>query len=103
MKSIITGIYEEIKNRASIAGMLGAALKDAAAVQRRANSFARSQGYGRADVVHLAPEPVILDRTEPGYRKYTTDEYVCHAYRSNFGWKNTYYENAFTAVGLPVI
>jgi|WetSurMetagenome_2_1015567.scaffolds.fasta_scaffold526152_1 hypothetical protein len=33
-----------------------------------------------------------------GYRKCTTGEYVSNAYRQNFGWKNTYYQNAQLAI-----
>ena len=38
--------------------------------------------------------------TPYGYRKNTTGEYVSHAYRSNFGWKNTYYQRAILAVSF---
>lgn len=37
-----------------------------------------------------------------GYRKHTTDQYVPNAYRSNFGWKNTYYQAASLVVTFRV-
>lgn len=41
-----------------------------------------------------------VNYTRCGYRKYTTDEYVPSSYRSNFGWKNTYYQRAILAVNV---
>lgn len=38
--------------------------------------------------------------TPPGYRKFTTGEYVSNAYRDKFGWKNTYYQAACMDVVL---
>jgi hypothetical protein len=35
-----------------------------------------------------------IERTDYGYRKCTTGEYVPFKYRCNFGWKNTYYQSA---------
>jgi hypothetical protein len=57
-------------------------------LQKEANRIARQAGYGVAE--HIAY----------GYRKYTTGEYVSNAYRSSFGWKNTYYQNASTTIML---
>lgn len=69
-----------------------------AVYQKKANAIARKAGYGRATKIVLGDEDRIIERTCPGYRKNTTDEYVSNAYRSNFGWKNTYYQAAKTIV-----
>jgi len=73
-------------------------------IQRIANSFARQHGYGIATEVIVDNEvkaPYILERVEYGWRKNTTGEYVSNAYRNNFGWKNTFYQNAKTIVVIP--
>lgn len=43
----------------------------------------------------------VVDITQFGYRKNTTNEYVPNAYRANFGWKNTYYQAAECIVSIP--
>ena len=65
---------------------------------RKANSIARKNGYGRATEIILGNEDKIVSHISYGYRKYTTGEYVSNKYRSNFGWKNTYYQHAETVV-----
>ena len=62
--------------------------------QKRANIVARASGFGRATEYEYGTEDKILRSTPYGYRKYTTGEYVSSAYRSAFGWKNTYYQHA---------
>ncbi len=69
-------------------------------MQYKANVIARRSGYHHATTVLLGKEDKIVSRVEPGYRKRTTGEYVCNAYRNNFGWKNTYYQKAITVVEL---
>ena len=73
-------------------------------IQKLANSFARSKGYGSATkiVFEDIDQPEIISHTPYGYRKYTTGEYVPKAYVNNFGWKNTYYQHAETVVALPL-
>lgn len=72
-------------------------------IQRVANRAARDLGFGRANeiVIIEGSKPKILSRVDYGWRKITTDEYVPNAYRNNFGWKNTYYQPAWTVIGLP--
>ena len=65
---------------------------------RKANSIARKSGYGRTTEIILGDEDKVVSHTRYGYRKYTTGEYVCNKYRSNFGWKNTFYQHAETVV-----
>lgn len=69
-------------------------------MQKRANSIARKHGYGRATFIVIGPDDKVISHTRYGYRKYTTGEYVSSAYRKNFGWKNTYYQNAITEVQI---
>lgn len=68
-----------------------------------ANSIARKHGYGVATKVLFGYQNRVVSRVEPGYRKYTTGEYVSTAYRNNFGWKNTYYQKAETVVEVDVL
>ena len=70
--------------------------------EKRANSVARRNGYGRADEIIVGAYDRILHHTRFGYRKYTTGEYVPNSYRNHFGWKNTYYQPAFTQVEIDV-
>lgn len=63
-------------------------------LQQFANSVARRNGHGRATKVVIGDKTKIVDWTSYGYRKYTTGEYVPNKYLANFGWKNTYYQNA---------
>jgi hypothetical protein len=74
-------------------------------IKRQANTIARSFGYGWATeiVIDKTLPPgtgKVIDRTDYGYRKWTTGEYVPNAYRAKFGWKNTYYQAAKTVVAL---
>lgn len=73
-------------------------------IQHEANVIARRAGFGRATRVLLVPGLAagrVVLHVPYGYRKYTTGEYVPNNYRSNFGWKNTYYQRAETHVELP--
>jgi hypothetical protein len=73
-------------------------------IQTIANSFARKNGHGRATKVTLSAAvtvPMIGETTRYGYRKHTTGDYVSNKYRSNYGWKNTYYQAAECEVILP--
>lgn len=69
-------------------------------LQKKANSIARKHGYLRADNIVIGMRREIATRTDYGWRKYTTGEYVPNAYRRNFGWKNTYYQHSSTTVSL---
>ena len=69
-------------------------------IQRKANAVARKCGYGTATSIVLGIQNQVLSHTSYGYRKYTTGEYVPNKYRSNFGWKNTYYQAAKTVVEI---
>jgi len=68
--------------------------------QRKANVIARTAGYGTATEIVFGDEDKVVSHTSYGYRKNTTGEYVPNSYRSNFGWKNTYYQHAATVVML---
>jgi hypothetical protein len=73
--------------------------------QTLANTIARAAGFGRATTIiidrRLRKGTGWVSRHQPyGYRKRTTGEYVCTAYRRSFGWKNTYYQPAETTVRL---
>lgn len=67
---------------------------------RYANSIARKSGYGSATEIIRGEKDCVVSHTDYGYRKITTDEYVPNSYRSNFGWKNTYYQHAETVVSV---
>ncbi len=72
--------------------------------QKTANRVARAARCGRATTIILSAdckEPRVVSHTPYGYRKRTTGEYVPNRYLANFGWKNTYYQNAETVVELP--
>lgn len=71
-------------------------------LQTRANRIARNNGYGSATSVILGKQDRIVNHTPYGYRKCTTGEYVPNAYRANFGWKNTYYQQAETVVEIAL-
>lgn len=73
-------------------------------INRYANAIARREGCGSADEILFRPtlSGYVSDHTPYGYRKKTTGEYVPNSYRSNFGWKNTYYQHAETVVVLPL-
>lgn len=67
----------------------------------RANAIARANGYGMATKITRDSGPSrVVSHVPYGYRKNTTGEYVPNAYRCNFGWKNTYYQNALTEVNV---
>lgn len=61
---------------------------------KTANQIARRAGYNRATKILVGNDSKVIGNTPYGYRKITTGEYVPHSYRSNFGWKNTYYQHA---------
>jgi len=67
---------------------------------QKANSVARTAGYGSATSIILGSEDRVVYHISAGYRKRTTGEYVPHAYRAHFGWKNTYYQQAVTIVEI---
>ena len=71
-------------------------------IQRYANALARQHGFGTADRILYGSEDKIVHHTFYGYRKRSTGEYVSNSYRDNFGWKNTYYQPAYTVVMLRV-
>ena len=73
-------------------------------IQKFANSVARKHGHGTATSIVFDKSlqtPIVISHVQYGYRKNTTGEYVPNAYRKMFGWKNTYYQNAETTIGLP--
>ena len=70
-------------------------------IQRLANSCARRNGYGKATAIRFE-DFTVVESTPFGYRKKTTGQYVPRAYRSRFGWKNTYYQNAVCVVAAPL-
>lgn len=63
-----------------------------------ANTIARRAGYGMATEIIRGDDNKVVSHISFGYRKCTTGEYVPSSYRSNFGWKNTYYQHAETVV-----
>lgn len=74
-------------------------------IQKIANSIARRNGYGKATKIIFDPAvtaPCVVHRLDPGYRKYTTGQYVPKKYLSNFGWKNTFYQHAETTIAFPI-
>jgi hypothetical protein len=72
-------------------------------VQKLANSIAREHGHGTATTIIICEigKPRIGQTTRYGWRKNTTGEYVPQSYRSNFGWKNTFYQSAAAEVIIP--
>jgi hypothetical protein len=77
-------------------------------ISRYANALARQAGYGMATEIWYQEIPdnfpqngYVASHVRYGWRKKSTDEYVPNAYRANFGWKNTYYQQAETVVVLP--
>lgn len=71
-------------------------------IQKHANQIARQAGYGQATKITLGTRDGVLSHSRHGYYKYTTGERVSNAYRANFGWKNTDYCAAQTAVEVAV-
>ena len=71
-------------------------------LQKRANSIARQNGYGRATSYIFGVEDKVISHTRYGYRKTSNGQYVPNAYLRNFGWKNTYYQNAITVVQINI-
>ncbi len=61
---------------------------------KTANQIARQHRMNKATEIIVGDDSLLLHYTSYGYRKNTTDEYVSKAYRTNFGWKNTYYQHA---------
>jgi len=82
---------KEIKKRATEKNMT---------VKKLANIIARNAGWNRATEIKSGLGTKILDTVAHGYRKFTTGEYVPSSYRSNFGWKNTYYQAAECVVQI---
>jgi hypothetical protein len=71
-------------------------------IVRKANAIARKHGYGSATAIEIGTENKVISHISCGYRKYTTGEYVPNKYRTNFGWKNTYYQHAETVVMVAI-
>jgi len=73
-------------------------------LQKLANIEARQRGKGSATSIRFSPELLspVIKHISFGYRKYTTGQYVPNSYRSHFGWKNTYYQNAETEISYPL-
>lgn len=69
-------------------------------LQTRANSVARKGRCGYANEIVIGTRREVVKHIRYGFRKYTTGEYVPNKYRANFGWKNTYYQHAITAVSI---
>ena len=67
---------------------------------RKANVIARAAGFNRATRIVSGKENKVIDYVQPGYRKYSNNQYVSNAYRNNFGWKNTYYQHAICVVSI---
>lgn len=72
-------------------------------LQKFANSIARQCRCGSATTIVAGTQNRVVKHVRYGYRKYTTGEYVPNAYRANFGWKNTYYQNAETTVEIDIL
>ena len=73
-------------------------------IQKLANICARKNGYQKATEIRYDGRRTSAEfvmHTDFGYRKHTTGEYVSNAYRANFGWKNTYYQEAETVIVVP--
>ena len=71
-------------------------------LQQQANLIARTIGHSRATAIIYGGSDQVVQSTRPGYRKYTTGEYVPNSYRWNFGWKNTYYQHAVCIVAMRI-
>lgn len=69
-------------------------------VKRIANTIARRAGYGLGDIIVVGDKNCVISHVRYGYRKITTKQYVPNKYLANFGWKNTFYQNAITTVML---
>lgn len=74
-------------------------------IKKLANSIARKNGYGFAtkiliDKRYKKGNGKVVSRTDCGYRKKTTGQYVPNSYMNKFGWKNCYYQNAETVIRL---
>lgn len=72
-------------------------------LKKLANSIARKHGCGSASSYKFGLTDGIISHTRYGYRKKSTGQYVPNAYRSKFGWKNTYYQHAETVVQLSFV
>ena len=68
--------------------------------QKMANQIARRAGFLRATGIEFTGLNSVTESVSFGYRKFTTGEYVCNAYRAKFGWKNTYYQHAVCVVSI---
>ena len=71
-----------------------------ATAEKVANKIARSAGFKKATKIEYTGQNKMTECYSFGYRKYTTGEYVCNAYRAKFGWKNTYYQHAVCIVSI---
>ena len=69
-------------------------------MKKYANVIARSAHYHSATTILFTGLNKVVSHVCYGYRKYTTGEYVSNKYRDNFGWKNTYYQQAETIVSI---
>lgn len=82
----------------------------------QARAWAKENGIGEESVINRIREVCKKTRsswqsitlkigekdgyqcTPYGYRKFSDHSYVSNSYRSHFGWKNTYYQNAITKI-----
>ena len=71
-------------------------------LDKKANIIARKAGYGKATDYRLGVHSRVVERTEPGYYKNTTNERVPFEYIKKFGWKNCRYVHAYTLIELDV-
>ena len=82
-------------------GKINLAKSVLAEIKTTANIMAMTENMARATKIVKGEILEVTDYTQFGYRKNTTDEYVPNSYRSNFGWKNTYYQSAECVVSIP--
>ena len=69
-------------------------------IVKEANIIARKYGTSWATSIKLGRQDKVISYTRPGYRKYTTGQYVPKRYLMNFGWKNTYYQRMHCTVEI---
>ena len=66
------------------------------------NAYVRENGGSTFTGFVIGETLAVRHHQRSGYRKHTTGQYVPNAYRANFGWKNTYYQNAEWVVEVPI-
>jgi hypothetical protein len=77
-------------------------MKNSKKAIKTANQIARTAHMNRATEIIVGDDSKVLSTTRPGYRKFTTGEYVPNKYRANFGWKNTFYQHAICKVMVNI-